>query len=425
MKDGAKLAMNGGPKVRTAPWPERGHFGLEEKRAVDALFDEAIRTGQAPGYNGAEEEAYCREFAASLGGGYADGVNSGSTAVYVALKALGIEPFTEVVVGALTDPGGMMPIPLLNCIPVVADAAPGCYNTGPAQVEELLSPLTSAVVVAHIGGEPADIEGILKVAAKRGIPVVEDCAQSHGARLHGRPTGSFGALSAFSTMFGKHYCTGGQGGMVFTKDPARHAAIRRSADRGKAFDLAAGFNALVPGATNVEASLNFNLNEIGAAIGRAQLAKLPGIVERRRAVVADIARRLAGCPGVIVPGQVPGAEPSWWWWRLEADLEHLSCDKATYCQALQAEGLSLNPFYRATPHTFAWFRERRVFGSSGLPWSSPSYRGDRDRVFPCPNVLRTIERQFNLTVYESWGAREAVDVAAIFRKVGEVFARQP
>lgn len=423
MGNAAKLAVNGGPKVRTAPWPERGLVGAEEKRAVDALFDEAIRTGQAPGYNGAQEEAYCREFAASLGGGYADGVNSGSTAVYVALKALGVEPFTEVVVGALTDPGGMMPIPLLNCIPVVADAAPGCYNTGPAQVEELLGPLTSAVVVAHIGGEPADIEGIVKVAAKRGIPVVEDCAQSHGARLAGRPLGTFGAVAAFSTMFGKHHCTGGQGGVVYTRDLALHAAVRRAADRGKPFDPAAGFNAMVPGATNDVASLNFNLSELQAAIGRVQLAKLAGIVERRRALVADITRKLAGVPGVIVPPQIAGAEPSWWWWRLEADLERLACGKEAYCTALQAEGLPINPYYRATPHTYTWFRERRVFGTSGLPWSSPAYRGDRDRSFPCPNVMRTIERQFNLTVYETWGEREADDIAAIFRKVGETYAR--
>ena len=223
-------------------------------------------------------------------------------------------------------------------------------------------------------------------------------------------------------MFGKHHCTGGQGGIVFTKDQVRHAAVRRAADRGKPFDPSAGSTRSCR-ATNTEASLNFNLNEIGAAIGRVQLAKLPGIVARRQALVADIAGRLAGCPGVIVPKQVPGAEPSWWWWRLEADLERLSCDKETYCRALQAEGLPINPFYRATPHTYTWFRERRVFGTSGMPWSSPSYRGDRDRAFPCPNVMRSIERQFNLTVYESWGAREADDVAAIFRKVGEAFAR--
>ena len=152
-KDLSKLALHGGPKVRTTPWPERHLIGKEEKEAVDALFDESIRTGQAFGHNGSQEESYCSEFAQWLGGGYADAVNSGTTAVQVALRSLDLEPFTEVIVSPITDPGGSMPIPLMNCIPMVADAAPDCYNTGPAQVEDLIGPRTSAIVVAHIGGE--------------------------------------------------------------------------------------------------------------------------------------------------------------------------------------------------------------------------------------------------------------------------------
>lgn len=154
-----KLALHGGTKVRVAPWPERGLIGQEEKAAVDALFDESIRTGQAFGYNGPQEELYCGEFAQWLGGGYADAVNSGTTAVHVALRSLDLEPFSEVIVSPITDPGGMMPIPLMNCIPMVADAAPGCYNTGAAQVEELIGPRTSAILVAHIGGEPEPDDG--------------------------------------------------------------------------------------------------------------------------------------------------------------------------------------------------------------------------------------------------------------------------
>jgi len=404
------LALNGGPKVRTSPWPERGHVGREEKDAVDALFDESIRTGVAFGYNGPQEEAYCREFAQWLGGGYADAVNSGSTAVHVALRALDLEPFTEVIVGPITDPGGMMPIPLMNCIPMVADAAPGRYNTGAEQVEELICPRTSAIVVAHIGGEPADIDGIMKIARRRGIPVVEDCAQAHGARLHGNLVGTTSDVAAFSTMFGKHHCTGGQGGMVFTKDEKRSWKVRQSSDRGKPFGLP-------PGSTNVIAALNHNLNDLAAVIGRVQLKKLPGIVERRRAVVAEISRGLGDVETVLIPPQLPGAESSWWWWRLEANLERLSCDKDTYCKALAAEGLSINPYYRAMPHLYDWFTRHAVFGTSGLPWSSPAYKGDADRKFPCPNALRSIERQFNLTVYESYGPREVSDIVEIFRKV--------
>ena len=310
----AELAVNGGPMTRTDPWPERGHVGEEEKRAVDALFDETIATGRAFGYGGPTEEAFCRQFADFMGGGYADAVSSGSSAIYVALRSLEIEPFTEVVVSPITDPGGIMPIALLNCIPVVADAEPGRYNTGPQQVEELISPLTSAVVVAHIGGEPVDVEAITAIAARHGVPVVEDCAQAHGATLNGRLVGSFGDVAAFSTMSGKHFNTGAQGGVVYTRDEALHGVSRRASDRGKP-------HLLPEGSSNQFASLNMNLNDLAAAIGQVQLRKLPGIVERRRVLVDGLTRLFdeADLQSISVPEQVDGAEASYWWWRLRVN----------------------------------------------------------------------------------------------------------
>ncbi|NOZ28240.1 MAG: hypothetical protein GXP39_09340 [Chloroflexi bacterium] len=413
----AQLAIHGGEKVRTDPWPPRRLIGPEEKAAVDALFDEAIASGQAFGYGGPEETAYCEEFAEFMGGGYVDAVSSGTAGIYVALKALEVEPFTEVIVGAVTDPGGMMPIPLLNCIPIVADSAPGSYNTGPDQVRALISPLTSAIVVAHIGGEPTDIEGIVAVARERGIPVIEDCAQAHGAMLHGRPVGTFGDIAVFSTMFGKHHCSGGQGGLVYTRSEDLYDAVRRASDRGKPFGLP-------PGATNCVASLNFNLNELAAAIGRVQLRKLPGIVERRRAVVARLIDGLRDLQTVSVPSPIEGAEPSYWFLRMRFHADRATCDKETFCQALQAEGLPVVPHYRAAlPHTMDWFVHRRVFGRSRLPWSSPLYHGDPDRQFPCPNAEAAMEAHFNLSCHENWGDREIADAIAIFRKVEAAYLR--
>ena len=252
------LAVNGGPRLRAAPFPARGLVGWEEKAAVAAVFDRSIAEGSVPGYNGAEEEAYCQEFSAYMGGGFTDAVNSGTSAVYVALKTLNLEPFSEVIVGAVTDPGGMMPIPLLNMIPMIADTQPGSFNTGPEQVEALISPRTSAILVPHIAGEPADMEGILQVANRHSLPVIEDCAQAHGARLNGRMLGTFGSIAAFSTMFGKHHCSGGQGGLLFTRDEQLYQSCRRASDRGKPFFLPQG-------ATNASASLNFNLSDLAAA----------------------------------------------------------------------------------------------------------------------------------------------------------------
>ena len=412
MTTGSSLAINGGAPVRTEPWPARGLIGIEEKRAVDALFDEAIACGNAPGYGGPEEDAYCSEFAESLGGGFADAVNSGTTAVYTALRALDLEPFTEVVVGCVTDPGGMMPIPLLNCIPVPADTAPGSYNSGPEQIEAAITPLTSAIVVAHIFGEPADMPGILEVAKAHSLPVVEDCAQAHGARLHGQALGTFGDVAAFSTMFGKHHCTGGQGGVVFTRHEDLLPMVRRAADRGKPFGLPAG-------STNVLASLNLNLNEFAAAIGREQLKKLPAIVERLRKVVGRIRAGIRDVSGVPIPEPLPGAEPSYWKLRVEFRAEAMTCDKATFCAALRAEGLTcvMDNYLAAMPHRQDWFVQRRVFGTPGYPWTSPDYRGDADRQFPCPNAMAAMERFFVLFCNESWRDGDTDDAVAILRKV--------
>ena len=410
-----ELAINGGPRVRTEGFPGRGHFGIEEKRAVDALFDAAIQTGNAIGYGGEQEDAYCREFADMLGGGFADGVSSGTASVYVALRSLDLEPFTEVVVSPITDPGGMMPITMLNCIPVPADCAPGSFNIGPEQVEAAITPYTSAILVAHIGGVAADIEGIMAVAKKHGLPVVEDCSQAHYAKINGRLVGTFGDVAAFSTMFGKHHCTGGQGGIVFTKNEKIYQKIRWASDRGKPFGLPTG-------STNCLATLNYNMDEIAAAIGRVQLSKLPQIVARRREIVSKLNQSFGRMKSVIIPEELPGAESSYWWQRLGLDTSKLLCSTDEFCRALAAEGIPAD-FYAALPHTYDWFKNRRVFGSSGYPWSSPDYKGDAKKEFPCPNAHAALEDYFLLSINEGWGEKEIADTVEAFMKVESAYLK--
>jgi len=124
-----------------------------------------------------------------------------------------------------------------------------------------------------------------------------------------------------------------------------------------------------------------------------------------------------------VPPVGAGAEPSYWFWILEAALEGMSCDKETYCRALIAEGLPVGTSYNALPHTYTWFRERSVFGRSGYPWASPDYRGDRSRQFPTPNAVDAVAQLFTLGVAESWGAEEIRDTSAAFQKVDAAYKR--
>lgn len=409
------LAIDGGPKVRETPFPKRHLFGAEEHRAVLGLFSAAQASGEAIGYSGPEELAYEREFAAFMGGGYADLVNSGTAALYAALGALRLAAAGEVVIPPITDPGGAMPAALLCQVPVVADAAPGSFNAGAAQIEAVLTPHTRAIVVAHIAGEPADMTPILTLAEERDIPVIEDCAQAHGARYKGQLAGSLGAVAAFSTMSGKHHATGPQGGVVFTRDEDLGWEAKRFADRGKPFNADA--------ASNVRAGLNLNGNDLSAAIGRVQLRKLDAMLAKRRRVAAQIAEVIAECQAVRLGWQVPESEGAYWFMRFRVDAAKLRVGKDGFARAVAAEGIPVTATYRHIPSEAIWFKERQVFPGSDYPWGLPAYKGDRNAQFACPNAVAAVESHFILSIHENFAAQEVADIAEAFAKVERAYLR--
>lgn len=413
MKDLSHLAVNGGtPEIKSLP--DRGFFGKEERDAVITLIDTLAANGGRPGYNGPEEEAFCKEFAQFMGGGYADGVNSGTNAVFTALKALHLPPFSEVITGCVSDAGGVMPVVLNDCIPVPADGAPGSFAPGPAEIEARITERTSAILVAHIFGDPCDIEGIVKVAQKYNLPVVEDCAQAHMARINGRNVGTFGTVGCFSIMFGKHFCAGGQGGLVFTRDEKVFLELKRSSDRGKAYGL--------PGRTNLFASLNCNMDEIHAVIGREQLKKLPEIVRRRADAVKYLfthgLEKLAGitCPQLTMPA---GYESCYWRMRLEFHPEKMTCDMFEYIKALGAEGVPCDSYHYACPFRQEWYENRK----NTFPWNSLEYKAFADTDHTLPNIDKTFVTQFIVFLLESYGKEELDQIIRAFQKVDAAFCK--
>ena len=415
----SKLAIDGGPKAFDRPFPQRYLFGEEEKQAAIEVFDKAIRTGIAIHYNGEEEEAYCKQFAEYLGGGYCDGVNSGTSAIYVALRALEIPPFTEVIVSPITDAGAAMPVALMNCIPVVPDTNLDSYNTGPEQIQARITEHTSAIVIGHISGMPADMDPIMEIARSRGIKVIEDCAQAHGAKYKGRMVGSIGDASAFSTMSIKHHATAAQGGVVFTKDEDVAWRARRASDRGKPFGLQ-GVATNVQ-ATNVVASLNLNSNDLAAAVGSVQLKKLPGIVEGRRRVAHAIGRGLEKLSSVRLVGDPPECEGVYWFLVFNVDPEKISVDIQRYAAAVAAEGLPALATYVRPMTEWTWFKERAVFGDSGYPWSAPEYKGDANMPLPTPNFDLRDKRLMKMDFHENLSEKDVNDIVAAFHKVDKAY----
>lgn len=412
------LAINGGPKAVPNPLPPRGSFGQAEKDAMNRVVDEAIAAGIAPIYGGPEEEAFCKEFSTMMGGGFADAVSSGTDAVFVALRALEIEPFSDIVVGPITDPGGFMPIVMNNCIPIVADCRPDSFNVSLDTIKAACTPNTAAIIVPHIAGEPAEIDKICEFARQRGIKVIEDCAQAHGATLNGKRVGTFGDIAAYSMMNGKHTCMGGQGGMVFTKSEALYWKIRQNSDRGKPFGLPAG-------SSNCVAALNFNADEIGCAIGREQIKKTDKIAAERQRVVKIIAEETADIGVLKMPRIIEGGGCSYWFLRTLFDGSKVSCGKNEFGDALAAESnMRVLNYYPASPYAADWYSNRRVFGTTDLPWSAPQYKGDKTKRFTLadlPNTKKALDDSLLLYVLESWSDDDARAVAGAIRKVYEAY----
>ncbi len=408
-KSDEKLAIDGGVAVREKPFPPRRLFGDKEKAAAVEVFDESIAAGEAFGYGGKREQEYEKEFAEHLGGGFAKAVNSGTSALLSALAALELEPGSEVVCPPITDPGGVMPIVMMNCIPVPADTNEFSFNVGPEQVAAAITERTRAIVVAPIFGEPVDMDPIMELAREKGLSVVEDAAQAHGAIYHGSSVGTHGDIAAFSTMYGKHYASGGQGGIFFTRNEDLFWKARRFMDRGKPFGT--------DEPNNVRLGLNLNTDELSAAIARVQLKKLPWIVERRQSVAAAVSDGIKSLQSVAPGKIIPDAKASYWFMRMTVDADKLTVDKDAFAKALAAEGIPASPSYRHIPAEHVWFRNRNTYGAGGYPWTTP-YEPPN-----LPNCEAAVTRNFLIHIHENWTDEEIADTVAALTKVERAYLK--
>lgn len=396
------LAIDGGPPRRATPLPGRRLMGEEELDAVRRLFEESWASGVDFGYQGPHEERYARSFCELQGGGHADAVSSGSAAVFVALAALDLPRGSEVLYSPVTDPGAFSSAVLQGHSPTLADAGPDGFNADPDSIAAALTPRTRAMVITHLGGIPARIDEIAALARSRGVRLVEDCSQSHGALYRGERVGRFGDIAAFSTMFTKNHSTGGCGGVVYTRDESLYWRARGTADRGKPFH--------VPGSDfknpclSLFPALNFNQSELACVIGASTLAKLPATIARRREIVRRLDERLRDSR-VLRPAPVPPlAAPSPFFHTLIVDASRLRVSKEQFARAAAAEGVTLNPDYRNVVAEWPWAR----------PYLAP------DAVTPRASAFR--ERSVNILFNERFTDGDVDDVAACLLKVEAAYA---
>ena len=265
---------------------------------------------------------------------HAVATNTGTAALHVALLALEIGPGDEVITTPLSCIASANPIVFQAARPVFADVDPETYNVEVGEVEKRITSKTKAILPVHLFGHPVDLDPLLDLASRRGLPVIEDASQATGALYKGRRVGSLGRVGCFS-LYANKIVTAGEGGMIVTQDPAladRMLAIRNFGQ--------------LPGQHFLHAYLggNAKMTDLSATIGCVQLGKIDAYVERRRQNVAALNAALSDLGRLIerLPSERPYARAVYFGY-------HMLFRTATLRQraeaALHAAGVETRPFF--------------------------------------------------------------------------------
>jgi dTDP-4-amino-4,6-dideoxygalactose transaminase len=255
----------------------------EVRPAIDAVLESCEFT------LGSEVAAFEREFAAFAGAPHGIGVNSGTSALHLALLAAGVGPGDEVITAPFTFIATVSAIDYTGARAVFVDIDPVTFTMDPALVEAAITPRTKAIIPVHLYGQPADMDPLVAIARRHGLVVIEDAAQAHGAEYKGRRAGSMGDLACFSFYPGKNLGAYGEGGMVTTANDDYARTVRMLRDWGAEKKY-----------QHVLKGYNYRLEGMQGAILRVKLRHLDAWTEARRVAAARYDRLLAGS-GVLTP----------------------------------------------------------------------------------------------------------------------------
>ena len=279
--------------------------------------------------------AFETAFADYCGVKHAVACNNGTTALHLALVAMGVKPDDEIIVPSLTYIASANTVSYCGARPVFVDNDPVTMNMNARAFEAAITPRTRGVMPVHLYGQPADMDPINEIARAHGLFVLEDAAEAIGARYKGRMTGGLGDCAAFS-LFGNKIITTGEGGMVTTDDDALAERLRLY--RGQGMDPNRRYWFPVIG-------YNYRMTNVAAAIGLAQLERIDEHLAARRRVAAGYDARLANLePRLLRPVTAPWAEPVHWMYTILLD-ETLQDRRDTVMAAMAAEGVETRPVF--------------------------------------------------------------------------------
>lgn len=369
------------PPVDFSPLPnDQAASGRSFDETELAFLKTALDSGCLTATKGDQVRLLQEEFAAMIGVKHAFACTSGSAAMHCMVAALDLEPGDELIGTPITDMGSVAAILAQGVVPVFADVDPLTLNVTAETLEARITPKTKAIAVTHLFGNPCDMDAILAMAERHGLPVLEDAAQALGARYQGKPAGSMGAMAAFSLQQGKHVTTG-EGGLVVTNDDALARRLFLFINKAWGYgDAKPDHYFLAP---------NYRMSELQGAVARAQFKKLPSLLDKRLHAACVLVGRLLKVDGITPAPIKPGDTCSYW--RIPIRIEPGPGEGTVpggvdaLVAGLRELGIPAAPRYIQKPaFECEVIRDQKTFGTSRWPFSlaQPSATDYRRELFP-------------------------------------------
>ncbi len=309
-------------------------------------------------------------FAAFVDADHAVAVSSGTAALHLAMLAIGIGPGDEVIVPTMTFAATANAVLYAGGSVVFADSLPGSLSIDPAHVERLITRRTRAVAVVDYAGIPAELDPLLEICARAGIPLIEDACHAPGATYRGRKIGSIADVSTFSFHPVKHLTTG-EGGMVTCGDPEIASRVRKLRNHGIGTDFRQREEAGTWEYDVSELGFNYRLSEFSCALGVSQLRKVPTWVADRRRIAARYVELLSGLP-VRTLCEPDDRESSWHLFPIMIDGNDAVRRRAEAFRSMRAASIGVNVHYRPV-HQHSLYTASRGSAASDLPVADDAY----------------------------------------------------
>jgi perosamine synthetase len=415
----AKLAILGGTPVRLKPFSSYNYIGKEEVRAAANV----IKTGVLSRFLGCWTDDFFggpkikeleENWVSYTDAKYAVTVNSCTSGLYAACGAIGIGPGDEVIVSPYTMSASASCVLVYNAIPVFADIDEENFCLSPESIEKVVTDRTKAIVVVHVMGHPADMDGIMKLALKHKLKVIEDCAQAPGTEYKNKKVGTIGDIGVFSLNYHKHIHTG-EGGVAVTNDAELDTRLRLIRNHAEAVVEDMGVHNLI----NM-LGFNYRMTEIEAAIGIEQLKKLDWLIEKRIRLADYLTKKLSNIDGIVPPKVNEAAKHVYYIYPIKFREDIVGISRDTFSKAVEAEGIPLYQGYAKPLYLQPIYQKKVVYGKKGCPFTCQYYGKNivyRKGLCPVTERMHYNELLYTNLCYPPLTYRDMDDIVRAIQKV--------